>query len=284
MSSYRFCRSDDVALLVEAYNSCYRVHFPELPELTVETFRERIRRQNLWTSSCMIATDGDRRIGVMLAAKRSEANRVLALGIHPDHQGQGHGRHLLTSLARKLAILGPRRMLIELPSGLAAVGPFLESCGYTVEDRYTDFAAHPESRPAPSSELIFPVTLDELLEHGALENDVERCWERTPAALQNIRERVHGLALGSGERIEAHLLYHDPPGEASREILALGCADPTRAPALLGLLFERFCGSNDRPVRIRRVAEREVDFGLLASWGFEPAGRVDRYAMEAEPD
>jgi GNAT superfamily N-acetyltransferase len=283
MAAYRFCRSDDVPLLVRAYNECYRVHFPDLPEMTAEELRRLIREQNLWTSSCMVASSGGRTIGVLLAAKRPEANLVFALGIHPDHRRQGHGRHLLTSLGRKLAILGPRRMLVELPAELEALGRFLEACGYVAEGSYTDFVARPETRKTPPNELIFPVTIDDLLDAGALEGGKERCWERSTASLINVRERIRGMALGSGERIEAHLLYHEPPGEAPREILAMGCADVRHGPALLGLLFERYCGSSDRPVRIRRVDPEEIDYGLLASWGFEPAGRTVRYAAEAAP-
>ena len=48
MASYRFCRTDDVALLVAAYNRCYRPHFPDEPELTVDAFRLLIRERNLW--------------------------------------------------------------------------------------------------------------------------------------------------------------------------------------------------------------------------------------------
>jgi hypothetical protein len=36
-------------------------------------------------------------------------------------------------------------------------------------------------------------------------------------------------------------------------------------------------------VRIRRVDTEEIDYRLLASWGFEPAGRTVRYAAEAAP-
>jgi GNAT superfamily N-acetyltransferase len=283
MAAYRFCRSDDVPLLVRAYNECYRVHFPERPQMTTEELRRLMLEQNLWTSSCMVASSGDRPVGVLLAAKRPEANRVLALGVHPDHRRQGHGRHLLTSLGQKLAILGPRRMLAELPAELEVVGRFLEACGYVAEASYTDFVARPERRQTPPNELIFPVTIDDLLDAGALEEGAERCWERSTASLINTRERVRGMALGSGERIEAYLLYHEPPGEAPREILAMGCADVQHGPALLGLLFERYCGSSDRQVRIRRVGPEEIDHGLLASWGFAPAERTVRYAAEAVP-
>ena len=99
MASYRFCRSDDIALLVEAHNACYRVHFPDLPRLTVEGFKQAIREIDLWTSSCMVALAGADPIAVLLATKREAEALVYRIGVHPDHPRQGHGRHLLSSLA-----------------------------------------------------------------------------------------------------------------------------------------------------------------------------------------
>ena len=62
MASYRFCRSDDIPLLVEAHNRCCAVHVDGRPPLTVETFRRAIHEINLWSSSCSLAiVDGGRR-------------------------------------------------------------------------------------------------------------------------------------------------------------------------------------------------------------------------------
>ena len=118
MSSYRFCRTDDMQLLADAYNACYRPHFDGLAEMTVERFKGLIRELDLWCSSCMVASDeAGRPIGVLLAGKREQEkeNLIWAVGTHPDHLRQGHARHLMTSLSSKLAILGPPRLLAELP-------------------------------------------------------------------------------------------------------------------------------------------------------------------------
>ena len=70
MASFRFCRTDDVPLLVEAYNACYHVHFPDLPPMTVDRFKRAAREIDLWASSCMVAVVDSKPAAVLLATKR----------------------------------------------------------------------------------------------------------------------------------------------------------------------------------------------------------------------
>ena len=67
----------------------------------------------------MVAFSGSDPIGVLIGAKRPSGTLVHKIAVHPDHRRQGHGRHLLTSLGSKLAILGPPRMVAEVPETLA---------------------------------------------------------------------------------------------------------------------------------------------------------------------
>src|SRR5829696_3772448 len=120
MASYRFCRTDDVALLVDALNRCWSPHFPEEPEMTPAAFKRSIRDLQVWCSSCMVAFSGSDPIGVLIGAKRPSGTLVQKIAVHPDHLRQGHAGHLLTSISSKLAILGPPRMIAEVPERLAA--------------------------------------------------------------------------------------------------------------------------------------------------------------------
>ena len=120
MTAYRFCRSDDIGLLVEAYVRCRGPEDEGEPVLDREGFKRLIRDLDLWCSSCMVASEGREPVGVLLGAKRPEATLVYALRVHPAHRRRGHGRHLLTSLSQKLAILGPPNLVAEVPAGRAA--------------------------------------------------------------------------------------------------------------------------------------------------------------------
>ena len=87
--------------------------------MTPAAFKRSIRDLHVWCSSCMVAFAGSDPIGVLIGAKRPSATLIYRIAVHPDHQRQGHGRHLLTSLSSKLAILGPPRLVAEVPETLA---------------------------------------------------------------------------------------------------------------------------------------------------------------------
>ncbi|MCA1561307.1 MAG: hypothetical protein LC804_13945 [Acidobacteria bacterium] len=59
--------------------------------------------------------------------------------MHPDPRRQGHGCHLLTSLGSKLALLGPPRMIAEVPETLAPACELFTSCSYLEERVLTDY-------------------------------------------------------------------------------------------------------------------------------------------------
>ena len=98
MSAYRFCRTDDIGLLVAALNRCWSPYFPDQPPVTPEAFKRSIRDLQVWCSSCMVAFSGSDPIAVLIGAKRSSGTLVHKIAVHPDHGRQGHGRHLLASL------------------------------------------------------------------------------------------------------------------------------------------------------------------------------------------
>lgn len=277
MASYRFCRTDDIPLLAEAHSVCFAVHFPGMPPMSAEDFKRQVRRIDLWTSSSMVASEGRDPIGVLLATKRDDEMLIWRIGIKPGRERQGHGRHLLASLSAKLAILGPPRMLAEVPADRRAVLAFFEACGYQRETEYTDFLLR-SPRPEPPSDLPFPVTVDELVANGALDIAAPRCWERSRATLINRRDEIGGLAVASEERIEAWLLFEKSPPGDRRGVLGFGCADKTRAGLWLGLLFRQYAAQDRSPVRIPRVDPREIPFELLRSWGFEPGAVTVGYA------
>ena len=92
--------------------------------MTPAAFKRSIRDLQVWCSSCMVAFSGSDPIGVLIGAKRPSGTLIHKIAVHPDHRRQGHGRHLLTSLGSKLAILGPPRIIAEVPE----LSPLRASC------------------------------------------------------------------------------------------------------------------------------------------------------------
>lgn len=280
MAGYRFCRSDDVPLLVAAYNTCYLPHFPGDRAMTVEDFKSGIRELNLWSSSCMLALAGGEPIGVLLAAKRDEANLVHRIGVRPGHERRGHGRHLVASLARKLAILGPPLLLAEVPAEHAGVRRFAEAAGFGADSETADFVLDAPPPAAGRSDLISEVTVDDVVESGAFDRSLARSWERSLATLANRRAEIQGLAVASDVAIEAHLLHRKSPATGETEVVALG-ATPQVGRALFPLLLRRLFEERGGPIRIPRVSEREAGFAWLAELGFRRERDWIGYALTA---
>ena len=293
MSAYRFCRTDDVQLLVDALNRCWTPSVPGEPPVTAASFKWSIRHLQVWCSSCMVAFSGADPIGVLIGAKRPSGTLIHTVAVHPDHRRQGHGRHLLTSLGSKLAILGPPRIIAEVAEAQAPARALFSACGYVQEATLTDYVwqrdendqreSAKERQPvSPASERVgakppdlsnafmMPVTVDDLAANGLLgEGHPQTCWERSIETLTARKEEIAGLAVASDERIEACLLYVNRGEEA--EILSLRSFiedEGARLTQLLSQLRVRATGT----VRFPKVHPDEMSEERGKTLGFRPTG------------
>jgi GNAT superfamily N-acetyltransferase len=280
LSSYRFCRTDDVALLVDALNRCWSPYSPDEPSVTAATFKWSIRHLQVWCSSCMVAFSGADPIGVLIGAKRPSGTLIYKIAVHPDHRRQGHGRHLLTSLGSKLAILGPPRMIAEVPQSLAPAGGLFSACGYVQEAILIDYVLEREGTEAREVGFVIPVTVDDLAANGLLgEGNAQVCWERSVETLTARKDDIAGLAVASDERIEAYLLYVDRGAEGT-DILSLRSFmgdDGARQKQLLARL-----GTGS--FRFPKVHPAEIPKDLLETLGFRAAGGHLLYATRARSE
>ena len=276
MSSYRFCRTDDVSLLVDALNRCWSPYFPDEPVVTQATFKRSIRDLQVWCSSCMVAFAGSDPIAVLIGAKRPSGTLIHKIAVHPDHCRQGHGRHLLTSLSSKLAILGPPRMVAEIPETLTPTCELFAASGYVEEAVLTDYVLE---GPVPGDHVesfVIPITVDDLAANGLLEeNDPHLCWGRSVETLTARKDEIEGLAVASDERIEAFILYL-PDGE----ILSLRSFIEDGG-ARLKQLLSQVGAQGTTTLRFQKVHPAEISTELIEMIGFRPAGVHLLYAARA---
>jgi len=281
VTAYRFCRSDDIGLLVDALNRCWAPYFPDEPPMTPAAFKRSIRDLQVWCSSCMVAFSGSDPIGVLIGAKRSSGTLVHKIAVHPDHRRQGHGRHLLASLGSKLAILGPPRIAAEVPESLAPACHLFSASGYVQEALLTDYVLQREEEDSDMRErFLIPVTVDDLAANGLLgEPDRQVCWMRSVETLTARKDDIAGLAVASDERIEAYLLYVKRDMEET-EILSLGSFiddDGARLKQLLSRLRAR----GMKTFRFPKLHPAEISREWLETLGFSPAGGHLLYAATA---
>ena len=298
MPAYRFCRSDDIALLTDALNACYVVHFPDQEPLTSGDFKREIRELNVWSSSCMVASEDRDPIAVVTGAKRERETLIHRIGVHPDFLRRGHARHLLESLSQKLAVLGPPRLVAEVPEDLPTLRALFEAVGYQAEQRFADFTlAKPLALPAVTGG-VSPASLDDLLRYEALDPSVPRSWERALETLQNRKDQIRGLAIASDTRVEACVLFRDLPQYGRREIVGLGGGEPRArsepeasvverkvqrgdggadARVLLEIVIRVACQAGSLAVTIPKVSSEEICWDRLESLGFRRQRTYTRY-------
>jgi len=243
--------------------------------MTPAAFKRSIRDLQVWCSSCMVAFAGADPIGVLIGAKRSSATLIHRIAVHPDHLRQGHGRHLLTSLGSKLAILGPPRIVAEVPETLAAARALFNAAGYVEEARLTDYLWEAGVLPdAADGRFVIPVTVEDLAANGLL-GDVhpQACWERAIETLTARKDDISGFAVASDERIEACVLYRtreDDP-QRSAEIVALR-SFVDDAGARLRHLLTVLRTRGIETLRFPKAHAAEVAETELEGLGFRPTG------------
>jgi ribosomal protein S18 acetylase RimI-like enzyme len=277
MASYRFCRPDDIPLLVAAVNRCYDVHFPAAAPLTVDDFRLEMKQLQLWPSNSMVASGGDGPVAVMLGTKRPREVLVRRIGVAPGYQRQGHGRHLLTSLAQKLAVLGPPRLVAEVPAALEGACGFFAAAGWREEAQLTDYVRAVASR-RPPPELLAPVTVSELDTLGLLPDRAGLPWQRQAESLRASAHELSGLAVVGGEEWAAWALFRD--AGAGVEVLALGWGAGQPAQAALAPLLDGIQTGRPGPLRLAALLPGELPDGVLAGLGFAPFATTHRFAAE----
>jgi len=238
----------------------------------------------------MVAFSGSDLIGVLIGAKRPSATLVHKIAVHPDHRRQGHGRHLLASLGSKLAILGPPRIVAEVPENLAPACGLFSASGYVQEAVLTDYVlSRDENGPALSERgnalrvegFVIPVTVDDLAANGLLgEADRQVCWKRSIETLIARKDEIAGLAVASDERIEAYLLYVKREMEET-EILSLRSFIDDGG-ARLKQLLSQLRAQGIRSLWFPKVHPAEISKQWVETLGFRPAGGHLLYAARAQ--
>lgn len=311
MPAYRFCRPDDIPRLVRAVHECFEPHFPDLEPLTVEGFRQEMKEISLWPSNCLLAIGsageidrddeadgmavdgsdqdrGDTAVGVLTATKRQHEVLITRVGVRPGHERRGHGSHLLTSLSQKLAVLGPPRLVAEVPAHRDDLLAFFTACGYRREATYTDWRRPPGARPSDkvNEDLVMRVDVQGLLDADLLEVPTGVAWERTRETLEARADRLHGFALADSSTVAAWLLMLEEP-DAIPEVHAVRATEgfDEEFTEMLYEMILRYVVRlmPEREILCPKVLPGEIPESAFRVLGFEPGTEYARMTAEAMP-
>jgi GNAT superfamily N-acetyltransferase len=251
-------------MIVQALNACYDVHVPERPATTVLQFREEMGLISLWPSNTMVVLDDTAPIAVIVGTKRPYGCWIAKLGVRSDHQRQGIGRYIVEALMRKLSIIGPRVISVDVPVDNDAALAFFKQLGFEPWAQYWSFVGCPQMHAGDDVRQVHPVKPDVALSRYESFHPVPQCWERDAHTLQLYAGRLTGYAFWEEENIHGYLLlYH-------HTIMDLAL-DPHADPVRVGMaLLQRAAADVKEVLHIDKVATQDPARVVLEQAGLTP--------------
>ena len=277
MVAYRFLRPDDLPLIVHAYNTCYRIHHPQLPEMDLEGMKKQVLERNIWSSSCMVAKENGEAVGILIGAKR-DWTRIVYLGVKPNHQRRGIATHMLRSLSSKLAILGPPGLVAELPDDHHVARGLFEQLGYSHTESVFDWKLQAVLPPVKRSPAVIGIPIEDALK--LLPDKAVHAWDRSMNALVNLKEKLECLALLSPDAIMACLIYcrNEQGGIKVKSIYGHKTLKNTM---FLEVLFRTLNQQENGSIRIDKIHQDECSFDVLTKIGFQSTKKWDIFKCQA---
>ena len=114
------------------------------------------------------------------------------------------------------------------------------------------------------------------------EASAPRSWNRTRGTLLNRKARLSGVAIASGERLDASLLFsREEDGHLT--IWSLSTAPGDGGEASLGTLFRELAHREPGRVVIPRICDDEASIDVLLGLGFTRGEETIGVVAEAQP-
>ena len=263
MPSYRFCRPDDLTLIVRAINECYRMHYPDEPAMTEERFKAQMTLFDVRPGNCMVALERQQPVGVVVSTKRDYGAWIQVVGCQPAFQRRGIATQLVEALIRKIAIQRAPVVTVDVPADNAPAVQFFAALDFTVRGRYVSYQG-PVPEAASTTSRIEPVPAPDLLAYYAQFHTVPACWERHAASLAGYGTLPQGYACYTQDTVQGYLIYWH---NTILDLAIAPQADPEQvSAALLGQL--RTAGMAH--TTLAKVPEGEIIGPALVRLGFTP--------------
>ncbi len=268
MVSYRFCRPDDAPLLLNVINHCWDAHFEGAP-LDVRGYKREVHELQLWASSSMIALEGDDPVAVVVGSKRVDSTWISRVGVHPDCLRRGHASHLINSLLRKMAILGPAHVCAEIPVTHQIAEALFSAQGFEpVAPVLKDLVWRGSPQPARAGPHVSVLEWRDVCDHALLEVAKPCAWSSARQVLDAIADDLTVWALVS-DRLEAVAVFRD--FEGVRQLKVLAWEQDRSGLAAATILLIDVCATSDGVVEAIKWNEG-VATGLLQTQGFITRG------------
>ena len=263
MPSYRFCRPDDLTLIVRAINECYRMHYPDEPAMTAERFKAQMTLFDVRPGNCMVALERQQPVGVVVSTKRDYGAWIQAVGCQPSCQRRGIATQLVEALIRKIAIQRTPVVTADVPADNFPAVRFFEALSFTVRRRYVSYQG-PVPEATRSAGRIESVAAPDLLAYYAQFHTIPACWERNAESLAGYGVLPQGYAYYAQDTVQGYLIYR------GNTILDLAITPQADAEQVSAALLSRMRAARVSHATLAKVPEGESIGPGLARLGFTP--------------
>lgn len=106
-------------------------HAAELTRPWNDPYRDIERARAVWPDLLLVAADGHRIVGTVLAGYDGHRGWLSYLATDPEHRGEGIGRALVGEAEERLRALGCPKVQLMVRPGNEGVTGFYDALGYT---------------------------------------------------------------------------------------------------------------------------------------------------------
>ena len=262
MPSYRFCRPDDLGLIVQAINQCCRIHETDTPEMTEERLKTHMTLFAVRPGNCMVALERHQPVAAIISTRREGEAWIQTLGCQPAFQRRGIASQLLEALVRKIAIQRTEDIAVDVPEDNEAALQFFQSAGFEVRGRLVTLEGQPVGLAGPSPEAIQAQPADLLHDYEAF-HPFPSGWERSAESLSGYGELLQGCAYRDNGATQGYLLYRNAT------ILDLACAPDADAARVGAVLLNQLPAAP--LLTFPKVNAEDPFFDILQQLGLKPA-------------
>ncbi len=263
MSSYRFCRPDDLELIVWAINQCCRIHETDTPEMTEERLKTHMTLFAVRPGNCMVALERQQPVAAVISTRREAGAWIQTLGCQPAFQRRGVASQLVEALIRKIAIQRTEDITVDVPEDNDAALNFFQAVGFEERGRFVTLAGKPDS-PGDLTGEVVQAPAAELLNAYEAFHAYPACWERSVDSLAGYGELIQGYAYREDGAARGYLLHQ------GATILDLACAPDADAAQVSAILLDRLGAPGASPFTLPKVNAADPLFDILQQQGLQP--------------
>ena len=263
MPSYRFCRPDDLALIVRAINQCCRIHETNAPEMTEERLKAHMTLFAVRPGNCMVALERQQPVAAIISTRREAGAWIQTLGCQPAFQRRGVASQLVEALVRKIAIQRTEDITVDVPEDNDVALNFFQAVGFEERGRFVTLQGELGVASDPSGEVV-QVPAAELLESYEADHTVPACWERSADSLAGYGELIQGYAYREDGATWGYLLHQ------GTTILDLACAPDANAAQVSAALLGRLHAAGLSPLTLPKLNAADPLLDILQQRGLQP--------------